>query len=35
MVILLRQNKITDYFMILAWACPLKGIGVVNFYETE
>ena len=25
MVMLISQNKITDYFMILAWACPFKG----------
>ena len=25
MDILISQNKITDYFMILAWACPFKG----------
>ena len=24
MVILIRQNKITDFFMILAWACQFK-----------
>ena len=26
MVILISQNKITDFFMILAWACPLKSV---------
>ena len=25
MVILLGQNEITEYFMILALACPFKG----------
>ena len=25
MVILISQNKITNFFMILAWACPFKG----------
>ena len=25
MVILISQNKITDYCMILVWACPFKG----------
>ena len=24
MVILISQNKITDFFMILAWACPFN-----------
>ena len=28
MVILRSQNKITDFFMILAWACPSKLIEI-------
>ena len=27
MVILRTRNKITDFFMILAWASPFKGGG--------
>ena len=30
MVILRSQNKITDFFMILAWACPLKALSPEN-----
>ena len=31
MVILISQNKITDFFMILAWACPFnQGSGRTN-----
>ena len=29
MDILGSQNKITDFFMILAWACPFKQILVI------
>ena len=30
MVILRSQNKITDFLMILAWACPFKGLLLSN-----
>ena len=29
MVILLSQNKITDFLMISAWACPFKYVQAV------
>ena len=39
MVIFISQNKITDFVMILAWACPLKveiaasaANNFINFY---
>ena len=28
MVILRTRNKITDFFMILAWASPFKGLNL-------
>ena len=31
MVILISQNKITDFFMTLAWACPFEV--VVHYVE--
>ena len=30
MVILRSQNKITDFLMILAWACPLSTFSVLS-----
>ena len=39
MVILKSQNKITDIFMILAWACPFNKQGelysAVEAYSPE
>ena len=32
MVILRNQNKITDFFMILAWASPFK-LKYINYIE--
>ena len=32
MIILSSQNKITDFFMILAWASPFKlNINILKF----
>ena len=30
MVMLRSQNIITDFFMILAWACPFKIVNFLN-----
>ena len=35
MVILRSQNKITDFFMILAWASPFKGRMSVTMEEVN
>ena len=32
MVILRSQNKITDFFIILAWASPFKMILILRFF---
>ena len=34
MVILISQNKNTDFLMILAWLCRFK-LNVTNFYKTK
>ena len=33
MVILISQNKITDFLMILAWASPFKFKILLIFYQ--
>ena len=34
MVILKGQNKITDFLMILAWACPFNHVKQLEYFSS-